>query len=361
MTTAQRNLRLGIFLAVSVAVLFVIVFLLGQKQSLFHRKIRLHAAFTNVSGLVVGTSVRLAGLDAGVVQKISFDREPSNGKVHVVIGVSSAYHDRIRADSVARLASKGLLGDTVVDISVGSADAPPLRDGDELRTEESAGLTEIIRSLQDAIGDVRVLVRTATGRIDALVTDRVAEDFGRAIRAVADLTEEAAHGRGAVHALLHDPQLGEDLVSFGASARRAGASAARAVARVESLLAEDGIVTLPANLKRATSNLADVIAQLKSGDGLAHTLLYERDDSRIMETLASLSTTLRSVSDDVSQGKGTVGALLKDPTVYQDLKLLLGNIRRSRTLRTLVRYTIAHDGLRSGAAPAASAQAPTTH
>jgi phospholipid/cholesterol/gamma-HCH transport system substrate-binding protein len=58
------------------------------------------------------------------------------------------------------------------------------------------------------------------------------------------------------------------------------------------------------------------------------------------------------VSDEVSQGKGTVGALLKDPTVYQDLKLLVGNVRRSRMLRALVRYTIAHDGLRVVSQPA---------
>ena len=49
--------------------------------------------------------------------------------------------------------------------------------------------------------------------------------------------------------------------------------------------------------------------------------------------------------DDVDRGKGTVGALIKDPTVYQDLKQLLGEVRRNVILRSVVRMTIAKDGL----------------
>jgi phospholipid/cholesterol/gamma-HCH transport system substrate-binding protein len=351
MTTAARNVRVGIFLTIAIAALFVVVFLLGAKQSLFHRKVHLRAAFENTSGLVTGTAVRLAGVDVGVVEKISFDPDLRVRKVHVVLGVSSAYQDRVRTDSIARLASKGLLGDMVVDISVGSAGAARLNDGDELPTQETEGLTEVVRSVQDAIGEVRMLSKVTTGRVEALLSDRVVADVSRALRSIADVSDEAAHGHGAVHALLHDPQLGDELLSFGASARRAGASAASAMTRVDALLAEDGVKKLPTDLARAAQGIADVVTQLKSGDGLAHTLLYDPDRSRLMENLSALSTTLRAVSDEVSQGKGTVGALLKDPTVYQDLKLLLGNVRRSRMLRALVRYTISHDGLRATALP----------
>ncbi len=348
MKTARRNLLVGSFLAVSVAALFVVVFLLGQKQSLFHRKVHLRASFVNASGLVVGTSVRLAGVDVGVVEKIAFDKDLRERKVHVVFGVSSEYEDRIRADSVARLSSKGLLGDMVIDLTVGSADAARLRSGDALPTQEVEGLSEVVRSVQEAIGEVRTLSRTTTSRIDALLTDRVTADVGRAVRSIADIADEAAHGRGAVHALLHDPRLGEDLVALGASGRRAGASAASALGRIDALLAQDGVQKLPSDLAKAASGIADVVAQVKSGDGLAHTLLYDPDRSQLMDNLTVLSRTLRGVSDDVARGKGTVGALLKDPTVYEDLKLLLGNVRRSRTLRALVRYTVAHDGLRTG-------------
>jgi len=46
---------------------------------------------------------------------------------------------------------------------------------------------------------------------------------------------------------------------------------------------------------------------------------------------------------DMRAGKGTLGALLVDPSVYEDLKLMLGNVERNRTLRALVRYSIKAD------------------
>ena len=42
-------------------------------------------------------------------------------------------------------------------------------------------------------------------------------------------------------------------------------------------------------------------------------------------------------------GKGTIGALMVDPSVYEDVKLLLGNVERNKALRALVRYSIEKD------------------
>ncbi len=56
---------------------------------------------------------------------------------------------------------------------------------------------------------------------------------------------------------------------------------------------------------------------------------------------------LRAVTDRLKQGEGTVGALLEDPTVYENLVQFLEGSRRSFLLRTLIRSTI-----ESGAAAA---------
>jgi phospholipid/cholesterol/gamma-HCH transport system substrate-binding protein len=49
---------------------------------------------------------------------------------------------------------------------------------------------------------------------------------------------------------------------------------------------------------------------------------------------------LRAVTDRLKQGEGTVGALLEDPTVYENLVQFLEGARRSFLLRTLIRSTI---------------------
>ena len=42
-------------------------------------------------------------------------------------------------------------------------------------------------------------------------------------------------------------------------------------------------------------------------------------------------------------GQGTLGALVVDPTVYEQLVQVLGGVGRSRVLRALVRYAISRD------------------
>jgi len=56
-----------------------------------------------------------------------------------------------------------------------------------------------------------------------------------------------------------------------------------------------------------------------------------------MSNLNQVSGDLKQMLTDMRAGKGTLGALLVDPSVYEDLKLMLGNVERNRTLRALVR------------------------
>ena len=53
-----------------------------------------------------------------------------------------------------------------------------------------------------------------------------------------------------------------------------------------------------------------------------------------------MSDDLRVVVANVRQGKGTIGGLLVDPSIYEDLKAIVGNVERNQVLRALVRYSI---------------------
>ena len=81
-----------------------------------------------------------------------------------------------------------------------------------------------------------------------------------------------------------------------------------------------------------------------SGNGIAHAVLYGDDNStRVMSNLNSMSDDLRAIVSNVRQGKGTIGALLVDPTVYEDIRSAIGNVERNEVLRALVRYSIKAD------------------
>ena len=105
--------------------------------------------------------MRLAGVSVGHVGEIRLP-EAGSAKVRVELLIARRVQDRIRADSLARIETLGLLGDKIIDVTLGSPGAAVLQDGGELRTEEpfdTARLTqqgaELLRNLVELSTELR--------------------------------------------------------------------------------------------------------------------------------------------------------------------------------------------------------------
>src|SRR5262249_22178331 len=53
---------------------------------------------------------------------------------------------------------------------------------------------------------------------------------------------------------------------------------------------------------------------------------------------------LRVITGKIRAGEGTLGALVVDPSVYDDLRTVLGNVKRNKVLQELVRITVSNKG-----------------
>lgn len=356
-TERVSQVKVGIFLVVGIAALIVVMVVLGRSDSLFTSRISLHTTFQNTSGLVVGAPVRLAGVDVGIVQGIRFDKDLRVKDVHVVMRVQKKYQDRLRQDSVARLTSSGLLGDMLINITVGSAEAPPLKDGGTLRAEESMGIAEIGAKVQEAIESVHKLAGDLDQQLRLVLTEQFARDTGRVARSLADIAARVEKGPGLAHDLIYDGRLSRSTAVLVAEAGRSAADLDRALQRAERLLAEvqhgkgtlHGLIyqdegsKLVRDLQRVAEELSGVVGAIQRGDGLLHGLIYDQGQRQLMDNLAATAASLRRLARETEEGKGTIGGLLKDPTVYQDLKRTLDNVERNTLLRALIRFAIKHD------------------
>ena len=57
--------------------------------------------------------------------------------------------------------------------------------------------------------------------------------------------------------------------------------------------------------------------------------------------MSSLTTaSLQRILDKIEQGEGTLGLLVNDPTVFEDLQSVLGGARRSRLLRSMIHMSV---------------------
>jgi phospholipid/cholesterol/gamma-HCH transport system substrate-binding protein len=356
---ARRRIRVGLFLVAGAAVTATMLMIISGSQHPFSRKVYLRTAFRDTNGLTIGAPVYLGGVEVGTVQKIQFEPALTIKEVSVTLAVQKRYLERIRGDSRATLNPHGLLGDYTVAITVGSPTAAPVANGDLLPSGNTQTMTEIMDSVNGGIDDVRALARGLRGSLDAVVTPEVARDFGRFVHAAAGTAEAVEHGDGLVHALLHDRQLSAAARSIARKANLSAGDLASAMARVDRivaavetgngtlhrLVARDDAGPILADAQRAAHELAEAATAIRSSPGPLHALVYGPDGDELVGNLTALSRTLKQMGDEVAAGKGTVGALLEDPTVYEDLKIILGDVKRNKLLKALVRFTITNDRL----------------
>ena len=99
------------------------------------------------------------------------------------------------------------------------------------------------------------------------------------------------------------------------------AEAGDAVKAVRSALEEGGVL---ANLEGTMKNLRTVSDDLAAGKGTIGRLLKEED---VYTELKQVTTNLRTLTEKLERGEGTLGKLAKDEALYSELSKLLAEIR----------------------------------
>jgi phospholipid/cholesterol/gamma-HCH transport system substrate-binding protein len=94
------------------------------------------------------------------------------------------------------------------------------------------------------------------------------------------------------------------------------------------------------SLNQSLATFESILNEVATGNGLLHSLVYEplTEQDVVLEALDA-GARLNSILAKVDTGEGTIGLLLNDPTLYEDLKRLVGGANRSAVVRTLIRMS----------------------
>ncbi|MFP2898141.1 MlaD family protein [Corallococcus sp. 4LFB] len=375
-TSKEKRLavRAGFFVAIGLAVAGVVVFFIGRESNLFQRQVLFHAYFTSVDGLSDQSPVWIGGLKVGRVNNVSFSQELKDSRLRVDFQVASTYADRVRADSVARLTSMGVLGDKAVDISLGSADQPPVEPGGVVKSSSGGDLSKLMTSASRVMENSVEISESLKAAVKVYTNPELSKDLARSVASLRSIMEEVEKGNGALHALIYDPRTGQEVNTLLANASGAAKRMDGALGHVEAILGEvrrgdgtahaliygqDGAVALR-ELGEAAGQLAGLLEDAKkSPNGAVHQLIYG-DAKGMFADLGSAAADIKTITATVARGDGTLGALVNDPTVYDDLREVLGNVKRNRILRALVRFSVSnHEALEQVGAPQTAPTPPT--
>ncbi|MDO8527954.1 MAG: MlaD family protein [Deltaproteobacteria bacterium] len=211
MRTKQSTLiKVGLFVAVGLGLTMMAIFSIGREKALFEKQYTLKTVFSNVSGLRVGAAVQLSGLNVGYVDKIQFLKVDNENRLQIFMKINKDYQSYIHENSMASIQTQGLLGDKLVFLTPGTADAPPLKNNDMLLPDEGNSMESLTQSGQKTLEEIQNVAKKVSQTLDAInkeKLEKIMAHFEDASGNMSTILDNIQEGKGTVGALLMDPSL----------------------------------------------------------------------------------------------------------------------------------------------------------
>lgn len=354
----SREYKVGAFVLAGLIAIGGVVFLIGEERQLFAKKLEFRTSFMDVQGLTVGSTVRMGGLDIGRVTKVGYASDRGDRKIHVVLAVIAEQAVRIKEDSIASVEGKGLLGDKMLSITIGSAPKGTLTPGSHITAKEGEDLAMMMGRFSALPAKLEKVVDNLEKGTAALSDEELQKNLKGATESLNGVLGSLDRGEGYVGKVLSDPAESERLSKLVQNLVKVTGELSLTAENVNQVLVRvqhgPGLVhevlygaesqKAVAQFGGAADELRLTLKGIREGNGVAKSVIYGDDNSQVfMQNLNEMSADLRHIVADIRAGKGTLGALIVDPSVYEDLKLVLGNVERNKALRALVRYSIRRD------------------
>lgn len=289
-----REIKVAVLVILSI-VLFYWGFVFLKGKNLFDSSNKLYAVYDNVAGLVISAPVTINGLNIGKVNTIEM---LPDGKMRVELVITNE-QIQIAKSSIAQIMDSGLIGGREIAILNNFSDKNFVESGDTLKTSDKLGLTaELANQIGPVKDKVEVLLENANKLIESL-------------NATLDVTTQ------------------QKLRSSIASLEATMAEFSQASKSINGILDDNKskLNTMVTNFEKTSSNLNSMSSSLEKAD--------------LGATVKKLEATLTNVNGimaNLEQGKGSMGKLLSDDAMYnnltktsKELELLLQDLRLNPT------------------------------
>lgn len=131
----------GLFVIGAIGLFFLSLVGVAVKQGWFEARVSYHTVFKSAEGLHPGATVQIAGLRAGSVDDVELLQDNT---VRVKFTVFAKFSDKIKTDSSAQLIRPFLIGDRVLEVTVGSLEAPTQDPETKLGARETMDLMTLL-------------------------------------------------------------------------------------------------------------------------------------------------------------------------------------------------------------------------
>ena len=159
----------GLFIIGSIAGSVLIAVAVAVKQGWFETKTYYSTLFENADGVHQGTIVQMSGLKAGAVESVEL---LSDNHIKVEFYLSGKFAERLHEDSEAQLLRPFVIGERVLDISVGNSMGKVLPRGSVVTSRESVDLLTLMsgRNLSAYLAQVSQVIENLRSLAEAFTS-----------------------------------------------------------------------------------------------------------------------------------------------------------------------------------------------
>ncbi|MHA4811288.1 MlaD family protein [Flavitalea flava] len=290
-TNNRKAVAVGIFISLGLALLLVGVFTIGGQRKAFVKTISLKAIFDDVQGLQNGNNVWLSGMKIGTVKKVAFY---GSSQVEIDIHIEKQAQAHIHKNAKVKISTDGLVGNKIVIIYGGTAEAPMVMENDQLQTEHLASSMDMISTLQ--ANNVNLL--EITGNLKTI-------------------SKKLTSGQGTLGQLINDPSIANNLRSSIGDLKMAALNSNKVITNLENFtsgLHKEGV--LANELITDTTIFHDLKGTVNK--------LKEAASSAV-----DFSQSIKEAGDGLNNKNTPLGLLLHDEEVSADLQRTIKNLRLS--------------------------------
>lgn len=330
---SQRSIevKVGILILVALGLLGAFIVVMGGLT--FESTYTVYVDFDNPGGLKAGAPVRISGVKIGRVGAMEFrgDVIDSTGEraplIRVATSIESNYRKAIFEDSRWFITTQGVLGEQYLAVDPGTPSEPPLKDGAVVQGISPPRLDLLLSEAYELLHHAFVAVSRNEKQIgetfDGLHktlkgTGELFEKHGERIETILEnvetLTVQANETLLAVRQkYVENPQIDRILSDV------EGASATM----------NDNLGPLVADGRKLSQDLSRLTTALASEEQLERYQQITRDLGDVAVRARTVTEDAQGLIDHVKQGRGTVGALVMDEAVYDDLQEMLRDLKHN--------------------------------
>ena len=131
----------GLFVLTAIVGVILVGVSAAIRQGWFEPKVHFTTTFENADGIHQGSLVQLSGLRAGAVESVELERD---NRVRVDFYVLGKFQNRIRENSIVQLVRPFIIGERVLDLSVGSEEFDIIANNGAVKSAETMDLMTLM-------------------------------------------------------------------------------------------------------------------------------------------------------------------------------------------------------------------------